>query len=644
MSRVNIGSLHIAIGGDSLKLGTAVNGAVGQVKRLATETQALDSRMSAFTKGALGAVAAFGALKGISLAKDFAFDGLKLAADLETVSLQFEVMLGDAKKSKKLIDEIFELGAKTPFQAPELLEASRQLLAYGFSAEQIKPVLTSLGDISAGTGADINDLAQIFGRAKVEGRLMGDDLNRLTDRAIPVLDLFAEQLGVGTDQIRKLASEGRIGFAELAKAFDTLTSEGGRFAGLMDKLSASTSGQLSTLKDEADALKREFGTGLLPAYNDLIEITREFVTGGDDVKSTLEGFRELGELTADAFRALAGSIQLARGELAFLVQLSADYLNTLPRLVDAIAGTDYSQPLKIAGESLDKQTRDLIDSGKRLFDFEKSLRDPKPASTGEKQQGIGSVLGDLVPKESLDSLIDDTKAAQDEFDKLGDSASKAADTIRSEFGLTSNPALERGSQAAEAALFKHRYSGDRGTGGTGGTGDKLQEQVQAAVAIAREAVAQAPAFEAVREQAKQDFRLLVPAQRIPPAELPGTPEARLAAVDRISDESRAVVNATYDELKKMLDSIRSDPSLASFPEIKGGASTKHFLDAFGSTEKFLDALKNDQKKKGEPSEKETAKVKEELIKQAAMDRPILTRIAAAVENPKDRITIREYSA
>ncbi len=588
MSRINVSSLHIAIGGDSVKLGTAVNGAVGQVKRLATETQALDSRMSAFTKGALGAVAAFGALKGISLAKDFAFDGLKLAADLETVSLQFEVILGDAGKAKILIAEIFELGAKTPFQAPELLEASRQLLAYGFSAEQIKPVLTSLGDISAGTGANINDLAQIFGRARIEGRLMGEDINRLTDRAIPVLDLFADQMGVSAGEVRKLASEGKLSFAELAKAFDTLTKDGGKFAGLMDRLSDSTTGQLSTLKDEADALKREFGTGLLPAYNDLIEITREFVTGGDDVKSTLEGFRELGELTADSFRALAGSVQLARGELAFLVQISADYLNTFPRIIDAIAGTDYSQPLKIAGESLDKQTRDLIDSGKRLFDFEKSLRDPKPTSSGEKQQGIGSIIGDFAPSGSMDAIIDDTKAAQDEFNKLNDSASKAAETIRSEFGSTSNPALLRGSQAAEAALFKHRYGGNRGSGGTGG-GDAKQE-AQALVAVVRDL---GPAVEALREQAQQEFSDL-PQPRVTKAELPVTP---------------------------------------------------HFLDAFGSTEKFLEAIKRDQKKSGgDPSEKEAAKVKEEITKQAAMDRTILSRIAAAVENPKDQITIREYSA
>jgi tape measure domain-containing protein len=433
MAKTNIADLNIKISGSSKDLTSEVNKAQRTLRELRESAKANASAMGTLRNSILGAGSALLAYRAAAAVKDFAFDGVKLASDLETATLQFEVMFQSAAKAQTLIAEVYKLAEQTPFQSAELIAGAKQLTAYGFAADEIRPVLTALGDIAAGTGADIGDLAQIFGRARNEGRLMGDDINRLTDRAVPVLDLFAEQLGVGVDQVRKLASEGKITFPQLAKAISTLTDEGGRFDGMMQRLSATTAGQFSTLKDEVDALKREFGQGLLPTLTEALGVLREFVTGGSQAKTTLEGFRETGQLAGQAMRILAGSIQLARGELAFLVQLATEFANLTPRLFDAIAGTDISAPLRYAAEDLDRQTRDLIDSGKRLLDLSQSLSTPPESIISDSDEKSLTDILDRFGSTDITPLTDDVKEAADEFKALGTAAKTTADTIRRQY-------------------------------------------------------------------------------------------------------------------------------------------------------------------------------------------------------------------
>ena len=65
-----------------------------------------------------------------------------------------------------------------------------------------------VGDIAAGTNQDFNELAVVFGKAKVQGRLFGEDINQLTGRGIPIIGEFAKQFGVAEGEVKKLVSEG----------------------------------------------------------------------------------------------------------------------------------------------------------------------------------------------------------------------------------------------------------------------------------------------------------------------------------------------------------------------------------------------------------------------------------------------------
>jgi hypothetical protein len=63
-----------------------------------------------------------------------------------------------------------ELAAKTPFDLQGVASGARQLLAYGFAAEDITDTLTRLGNVAAGLGLNLQDLTWLYGTTAVQGR------------------------------------------------------------------------------------------------------------------------------------------------------------------------------------------------------------------------------------------------------------------------------------------------------------------------------------------------------------------------------------------------------------------------------------------------------------------------------------------
>ncbi len=197
----------------------------------------------------------------------FAAASIKAAADNEQLAISFTTMLGSAEKAKVLMGELEQFAASTPFSQEEVVTAGKQLLAFGVTAEDIQPTLTQLGDLAAGIGAPVGDLAYLFGTAKAQGRLFMADVNQFSSRGIPMIEALAATMGVAQTDVRKLIEEGKVGFPEMQAALAHLTGEGSKFGGLMDAQSASLSGLFSTLQDNIAITLRTIGQQLIESFD-----------------------------------------------------------------------------------------------------------------------------------------------------------------------------------------------------------------------------------------------------------------------------------------------------------------------------------------------------------------------------------------
>lgn len=191
------------------------------------------------------------------------------AAKIETINTQFQVLTGSVLGAEKAVGQLQELSASTPFAFEEVAAAGKQLLGFGFEVESLGENLRNLGDVAAASGAPLTDLSLIFGQVRAAGKLTGERLLQLQERAIPIGPAIAQTLGVTENAVRDLVSQGKVDFATFEEAFRSLSAEGGFAFGGLDKQSQTLEGQISTLKDNFSLLAAEIGRQLLPVAKDL---------------------------------------------------------------------------------------------------------------------------------------------------------------------------------------------------------------------------------------------------------------------------------------------------------------------------------------------------------------------------------------
>lgn len=243
----------------------------GFAKSMQAATAPVTSFVSSVASIAAGTAIGFGAaiagMKLLDKVADGMTLGVSMAADMEQAQVAMQTMLGSATAAKKVLADLTTFAAQTPFQLPELVTATKSLLAFGVSADQVMPALKAIGDISAGIGAPIAEIAELYGKAKVQGRLFAQDINQLTGRGIPIIQELAKQFGVTDDAVKGLVESGQINFAHLEKAFISLSSAEGKFAGLMEAQSHTLSGLWSTFKDTIGLTLMGVAQTFIEAFN-----------------------------------------------------------------------------------------------------------------------------------------------------------------------------------------------------------------------------------------------------------------------------------------------------------------------------------------------------------------------------------------
>lgn len=283
-----ISTLSVALTADTSPFKKKMQDAGGDVRGL-RGIVATAGRDIASTFASIG-LAAEGMRTVVSAIKSVVGTPLTLAASAEQTAVAFEVLLGSAQSAQTVLNEIKEFAASTPFQFPDLTDAGKKLIAFGTSGNQIVPTLRRLGELSAGLNIPIGDLADIYGKARVQGTLFMEDINQLAGRGIPIQTELAKIFNVTASEVRNLVSSGRVNFGHLEQAFRNLTEEGGKFQGLIQKQSETLGGVWSTLKDNVTASFTKIGTSIADGLNLKSLVTR--------VTSWVQHLAELFEIMA----------------------------------------------------------------------------------------------------------------------------------------------------------------------------------------------------------------------------------------------------------------------------------------------------------------------------------------------------------
>ena len=235
-----------------------------------------------FLSGMLGKLGGLVGIGGIGM---LGKEVIGLGDKLEQANISFELMLGSADKAKKMLADLSKFAQSTPFELQGIRDSAKQLMAMGIPAEKMIQTLKVLGDISAGTGAPLQQIAYAYGQVATAGVATTQDMNQLVNAGIPIWKELGKVVGVTASEVKKMVEGRQITFEQVETALTNMTEKGGQFADLMEAQSHTLTGQWNAFKDSLGAIGEKIGLAIIPVFKTLLGV----VNGLMDFFSTWAG-------------------------------------------------------------------------------------------------------------------------------------------------------------------------------------------------------------------------------------------------------------------------------------------------------------------------------------------------------------------
>lgn len=364
----------------------------------------------------------------VQQAANFAKQVVSVRGEFQMLETSLGVLLQDKAKVDAIMSDVVRLAATTPFTLEEVARGSKQLLAYGFAAEDVVEDLRRLGDVAAGLGLPMERLTYLYGTTMTQGRLYTRDLLQFTTSGIPMLQELAKQFNASNEEVFKLIEAGKVGFPEVKQAIYAMTSEGGQFANMMGELSNTIPGRIEKLKDAIDLMLNKIGKTQEGVIGYSIDIAASLVENWETVgkilltviatygtyKAAVLAVAAAHKISAiwgnvSAFLSLTKSVKGAKDAmLLFNMAVKANPLGLVLSVV-AAAATAFSMFRTKTNEAAEAQAelkKNIEDEEKKLDDLYKSIHKAKQGSE-ERNKAIdqfnsdyGQYLSNLLSEQS----------------------------------------------------------------------------------------------------------------------------------------------------------------------------------------------------------------------------------------------------
>lgn len=432
-------------------------GMAGARRQITSTAQTVEQLEGQVTSSIKNMASAMGGLLSIGAAKEFIGELTRVRGEFQQIEVAYTTMLKSRTAASQLMSESVSLAAKTPFGLMDVATSTKQLVAYGVEAKVVTSTIEMLGNVAAGVGSNIGDIAYLYGTLKTQGRAFQQDINQFTNRGIPIIAELAKQFGVAESEVKKLVENGKVGFPQIEKAFKSLTSESGIFYNLMREQSKTLTGQLANLGDAWDSMLNNIGknnegllsdgislaTNLVENYEKVIEVVEQLIIvygaykAATIVTTIIQQTQALGSLTA-ALKSATGAQSL------FNLVGKANPVGLIVAGITAAISAFYlyKQSVNTASDatsSIQSEMNKAAFSANSLFD---SLKKTKKGT--EEHAGAIRLVNERYGK-YLDNLLT-TKSSLDDIEKAQKRVTSA---------LLADIAVRSGQSKIEEALTEY---------------------------------------------------------------------------------------------------------------------------------------------------------------------------------------------
>lgn len=281
-----VAELLVKIGADTSELRKQLNATKRQIRTAFGSDFLKVSNTAAVAIGGIGAALAAAGVKAI-----------EAAGKLQNVQTAFTNMLGSAQKAAAFTKDLQAFAAATPFEFNQVTSAAQKFLAFGFTAEQVIPTLTAVGDAAAGVGLGaegINRVTLALGQIAAKSKVQSDEMLQLTEAGIPAWQMLADKIGVSVPEAMDMVTKGMVDAQTGISALVTGMSQ--KFGGMMEQQSKTIQGTWSTMMDGIEQTAGQVGLRLAESLN----VTGLFQSIGDGLNNFAQAVQNGG--LAQAFK------------------------------------------------------------------------------------------------------------------------------------------------------------------------------------------------------------------------------------------------------------------------------------------------------------------------------------------------------
>jgi len=452
---------YIKIGADVDEAMTKLGALSGKLSSLASSTQRSGSQISNSMTSTSNVISAAFSSMGMALTTVGIVGGiigigkaaLQTAAELEQISVSFEVFTGSATVAKNMLSELKTQALSSPMQFQDITKGAQILMQYGLTAQQVIPITKMLGDVSGGNADKFSRLSLAFGQVNAAGRLMGQEARQMINAGFNPLQAISDKTGQSMAVLTQKMHDGQISVRDVAQAFMYATTEGGRFFGMADKQSQTLAGAYNkmaesisfTLATVGENINKTFDvSGITEHISNLVsalalnfETTntnmQKSIFWSEALKNTLDVLAITVDILIKGFAYLGGIIEKVFTSKAFI-----GFSNWLDETAIKIAGlfgkTAQDNFIKLLDyvNNFGKGVKKIEPPAKKT-DWEAFLKlfnaDPSKlgkggkGSNGGKKESVETIAGtDFITKaqgERIKALIQMEKDAGTEIRQLG---------------------------------------------------------------------------------------------------------------------------------------------------------------------------------------------------------------------------------
>lgn len=136
-----------------------------------------------------------------------------LADQIESSRIFFENKLGSKQAAEKMIQDIFALDDRSPFDATTLIGSTQRMIGYGWDTKTVLKDLELIGDASAALGRGkegVEGISRALAEIKLKGKLSAEEMKQLSTWGISGWGYLSKATGKDRKQLEKMVEYGDL--------------------------------------------------------------------------------------------------------------------------------------------------------------------------------------------------------------------------------------------------------------------------------------------------------------------------------------------------------------------------------------------------------------------------------------------------